>query len=229
MSYIETFNQCNIHLVEADKKRDQIIAFYATLVGAFFAFANINNPESNPQVINNLQIIKYFTIILVIIGIILAFLILEYRKWHIRYSNTVRALNPFVVNPKSKKDETCIKIGKKVYEDYGIINQKKIMSRKFIVRYFKGVESLTFQVFLVVSYFPIHLLIDFLRFGFSNHMSWWCVFIIDLFCYLLVTNLIAVFLLYNDFKNFSLFANWILPNNFPESIFFIKPKKLLED
>lgn len=70
MDYKEYFRQCNEDRRETERKRDQLIAFYTVIVGAYFAFAKDIQPDSSPAELIHLR--DAFTLAIAVLGLVLA-------------------------------------------------------------------------------------------------------------------------------------------------------------
>jgi len=207
MNNAELFKQCNYHLVETDKKRDQVIVFFTTVVGAFVVLAD---DES--------QLAAYFLLALVILGFVLGALLVQYRKWHIRYVNSVKILIRCMGNESSAKPKTIQAMKSLAYKDLGLIQPKNAITREWVRRYFQGVEVLTFQAFLLVAFVPVHFSIQQLGIGIPTDIHWVVPLLGNLAAYLFFANVYAVYYLSHDFRTRTPFALWVLPNKIGDAL-----------
>jgi hypothetical protein len=201
MDIEKIYEECNEHLRETGRKRDQLMVFYSIIVGAYFASFNILADF-------NLQYPFIFGLIL--LGLIFSLTIIQYRKWHLRYGNTVNLLHSLDFSDKATLNTNMEKHLESIKKNYGINDH---FSWGWLKYYLSGVEFLTFNGFLIITYLPIHIVI--LAFGIKSQFTdpnW--IFIIDLVIYLLIANLIAAIVLYKELKN-KLWAAWF----FPERLF----------
>jgi hypothetical protein len=70
----EAYAQCHEHLRATDTKRDQLLGFYAIVVGAFFGFRTQTGIDDS--------VLSPFMLLL---GSLLAWLLIQYRRWHLLY------------------------------------------------------------------------------------------------------------------------------------------------
>jgi len=171
---IEIYRQCHEHLKETDKKRDQILAFYAIIVGIFFGS------------LDKLKDFKdIFAIVLALLGVLLAIVLIHYRKWHIVYVNSAIALQNLILCNKDLTDTNIAEVWKKLY--------KKSKQEKFKVKFKRTIlstEFTIFNIFLVISSPTIY-------FAIKNKFICWSYlqsllgFVVVLILYVLILNLIG--------------------------------------
>ncbi len=200
MNFQELHSQCHTQLIESDKKRDQVIAFYVAIVGAFFAFAD-----------KNTTITSVFIFALTILGFLLSSVIVQYRKWHIRYINSAKIIGFLVVNPQSKPGQAMKQLYQSIYDDTGVSLISAFPRSKFLRRYFQGIEMITYQAFLVVAFVPLYLILQEINVQLLPSSNWIINFSVELILYLSIMNGLSIFYLYNDFKKELPFAQWVLP------------------
>lgn len=200
MNFQELHSQCHTQLIESDKKRDQVVAFYVAIVGAFFAITD-----------KNTEITSAFIFALTILGFLLSSVIVQYRKWHIRYINSAKIISFLIVNPQSKPGQTMKQLYQSIYADTGVSPANTFPRSKFLKRYFQGIEMITYQAFLVVAFVPLYLILQEINFQLLLNASWVINFSIELILYLSVMNILSIFYLYNDFRKELPFAQWVLP------------------
>ena len=139
-------------LVEADKKRDQILLFYATTIGLFLEFI-LPIYEKNPYL--------FFIINLVVIiaSVIIGLTIISLRKWHTIYVATASVLQNLMINKRDKGLEKVKVYWNEYVKDY---NQKlnftttkneEATNKNTGTRF--STENLVFVVYLVISTIPI--------------------------------------------------------------------------
>lgn len=137
-SFDTLYVQCNNHLLESDKKRDQILVLLVSITGLYIG--NLNE-------LKKMQGFPVLAISMVIMGIIFAFLVLDYRKWHIRYSLS------------------CSVIQRLMFIENKIIDQKMITNilRSIVVttkplKLFKKTESWIFNLYVAINFINIYIL-----------------------------------------------------------------------
>lgn len=72
------YEKANEHLIENDKKRDQIFMIYSAISTVYFSKIQ----EYKDQIFY----MNMLSLIFIVLGILAAFLAIEYRKWHIKYA-----------------------------------------------------------------------------------------------------------------------------------------------
>ena len=70
------YEECNEHLREQDRKRDQTIAFFVALTGYFVAKESILSDNSSSWILY---------LLLFVVGIIITFILVRYKTWHEKY------------------------------------------------------------------------------------------------------------------------------------------------
>lgn len=132
------YEQCNNHLLESDKKRDQILVLFTSITGLYVG--NIDKLKNMPG-------FSIISIAMILMGLTFAFVVLEYRKWHIKYALACVVIQRLMFN----KDEP--------------INQKKITEilRSIVVpttpkKFFKTTESLIFNLYVAINSINIYIL-----------------------------------------------------------------------
>jgi len=132
------YDQCNNHLLESDNKRDQILVLLASITGLYIG--NLDKLENMPG-------FSVLAICMVAMGIIFAFVVLEYRKWHIKYALA------------------CVVIQRLMFIGNNNIDQKKITEilRSIVVtstpiNLFKRTESWVFNLYITINFINIYIL-----------------------------------------------------------------------
>jgi hypothetical protein len=158
------YTECNNHLREIDKNRDQFIAFYLGLVSALLVLINTKSFSCT-------ELIIPASFIVTLLGVILLPCVTEFRLWHFRYFHTAHL---FVKLSKGKKDE-FIQIEKnardRTYKDLCINPYKPIICflkpicskdlMKWIFhRYNKGTQFYIYQAALLIAALPCYLLVE---------------------------------------------------------------------
>jgi ADP-ribose pyrophosphatase len=137
-SFNTLYNQCNSHLLESDKKRDQILILLASITGLYIG--NLDKLRKMPG-------FAVLAICIVVMGIIFAFVVLEYRKWHVKYALA------------------CVVIQRLMFIKNNDIDQKKITEilRSIVVTatpidLFKRTESWIFNLYVAINFINIYIL-----------------------------------------------------------------------
>lgn len=187
--------ECHEHLRESDRKRDQLLMFYTIIIGAYFS--------SFDKLPDNLQ--PSFAIAIATFGIVISITAILLRGWHFKYRNTINLL----INLKCKHEShsSYTDITKKISKEIGLDDH--LTSSNWHKIYFSGVEFFTMNSFLLISFLPIYALISMKWNSLLPKNPYWTI-IIDLFIYMLTTNIFSACILYSNLKK-SLFADWLLP------------------
>lgn len=127
------YEKANEHLIENDKKRDQIFMIYSAISAVYFSKIQ----EYKDQIFY----MNMLSLIFIVLGILAAFLAIEYRKWHIKYALS------------------CIVIQRIMFSNDYEINQKKITDilRSVVVpttlnKFLFTVETLIFNIYLFINF-----------------------------------------------------------------------------
>lgn len=146
------YEQCNEHLREQDKKRDQLIVFYGAIIGII-----VGN-------INELKTMSYIPLILtifIVFSIVLGFIMLNYMKWHTLYNNSAITLQIIMgIREKEVNQKMIDKIFKEV--------SKK--SKFKWSDYFKKTETKMLNLYLLVSSINFYLLFYTISEQFKNNI-----------------------------------------------------------
>lgn len=138
----ELYQQSNEHLRETDRKRDQVIAFFITIVAIFFNSVEDLQEKS-----------IYFGFSLGILGVILSFVLTTYRKWHQLYVDSNIVLQYLMLKdlpPTIKNIETA--------QEKMIINPNYIKAQKETRSFFLlSSEKLLFISYLLISFVPFYV------------------------------------------------------------------------
>lgn len=190
----EIYKQCHEHLKETDKKRDQILGFFAIVVGIFFSS------------LDKLGEVKdIFSVILSIFGVLLAIILIHYRKWHTIYVNSAIVLQNLILQGKDVTNQNISEVWQTLIigGDYQKSNYKDII-KSTIQSTLLSVEFLVFNAFLVASFLPIYIVLN----------KWTCLSslkrpIIALILYLLLFNVISWAIL-REAKKQCYNSSWLL-------------------
>ena len=156
------YTECNNHLRENDRKRDQLISFYLVPVGGLLALINSANNTS----VHGLVIPA--SILLSLLGIILILNVTEHRLWHTRYSFTSRLL--VRLSRVSESEAAYSKTEKQFREEtyqhlhinpgvrFSAMSIFSKESKEWIAGFFSGAEFYTFLAALTISAIPIYFL-----------------------------------------------------------------------
>ncbi|MGL4875406.1 MAG: hypothetical protein ACRC30_12220 [Clostridium sp.] len=127
------YSECNEHLREQDRKRDQIIGFYGAIIGVIIGSINI-------LVKINYIYIAYFVFILA--SWTLGFILINYMKWHTIYNYSAITLQNVMFFKQEKISQKFIN------RVYRTVLQRSGFSFK---KYGGKTESKIFNLYLIVS------------------------------------------------------------------------------
>lgn len=157
------YGECNNHLREMDKNRDQLTEFYLALIGVFSAAFFTIFPHLKKD--DNSLIILLFTVggLLFFIGLIVSRVTIEFRVWHTRYSYTAILLGTLSRDEPSQFDEIEKRIRDYAYGkgqlDINYKNRKEGTPRMppswIFSRYLKGTEGFTFLIMPTIAFLPL--------------------------------------------------------------------------
>ena len=199
ISLTTIYVECNNHLREMDKLRDQLISFYLIVVGAFLAIVKTDLLE---------EFVRPTSLLLSAFGIIISFAIIEFRIWHTRYSYTAQLL--VALSRGNKKDRQKIEKDERnrAHKELHVNPIRK--SRRSTLdwlwnRYIKGTEFWTFTASLTITLFPLYLLLNFYFHIFSVNYS----VLLCLLIYFIGFQLFAAQKTYRNFVECP-WAKWLL-------------------
>lgn len=207
ISFVNIYTECNNHLREMDKNRDQLISFYILLVGAFLTVFHYLSDGTLKYLLSPISGLLF------ILGIILSRTANEFRLWHTRYSYTAILL---VALSRGKNEEEFLNIQSELREYSYSEEQLRISSidmpyRWVFTRYWKGTEFYTYLAALTVAYLPLYLLFINLIPGFQslNTPLEIIVFVLGLCIYFLISFYLSATYLYKKFSECP-WATWLL-------------------
>jgi hypothetical protein len=146
------FIECNEHLREVDRKRDQLISFYLVLVGGFFTmFASDRVPQ---------QAVIWSAVIVSALGMVLVAGVSEMRLWHSKYVETARLLAALSCVAKARYGETEGAMRRLAHAKLEI--WAPAMSRSWFVRRYlghPGTELLTHNAAILAASIPVSVVL----------------------------------------------------------------------
>jgi TM2 domain-containing membrane protein YozV len=154
----EIYRECNEHLKETDKKRDQLAGVYVVLFGLLLA--NYDKFSSNHRTLT----LGIFSLL----GIFVILVIIQYRKWHINYIRAAQAVTIFSKLPDKSKER--IKI-----------SNSRVQTEGYMVKWYNWInpfystEAGIFFVLVGIAFIPLQLFLDETKIGikiaFSQHFA----------------------------------------------------------
>lgn len=130
------YEQCNNHLMESDKKRDQILVILTSITGLYVG---------NLEKLKNMVGFDILSVCIIVIGIIFSRMVLEYRKWHIKYSLACTAIQRLMYTDENINQEYITKVLRSIVTD-----------TKFL-GLFKTTETLMFNLYLGINLINIYI------------------------------------------------------------------------
>ncbi|MHC1749552.1 MAG: hypothetical protein AB9856_14870 [Cellulosilyticaceae bacterium] len=144
MEYLtEIYVQCNEHLRETDRKRDQIILFYTTLLGIFIG----NTDKVLRSIHGKEEILIIIYIIFFISGYVFINVILEYRLWHLKYKLSCQAIQKLMYIADENEDKINMQQVQNILKDGLNKSGKKIR--------FKTTETMMLNLFATINFISL--------------------------------------------------------------------------
>jgi hypothetical protein len=211
ISLVTIYTECNIHLREMDKNRDQLISFYLVLTGAFltvFGYLEKNGLG---------DVLLASSFLLFVLGVFVSRLANEFRIWHTRYSYTATLLSA-LGRAKTKKEFVKVHNGLLEHsysEDQLNITSKHMPFQWYLgrnARYMKGTEFYTYLVSVTVSFLPFYSMVHILTvavYPVTLPTVHFTIFILSFVIYLLIVTYFSARYIYEKFST-SPWATWLL-------------------
>jgi len=186
--------QCHEHLRDADKKRDELIGFFAVVVGLLFATYEKVDSTLRPLL----------AIVVALVGLFVVLTVLQYRKWHTIYTHCFKTLERATWrNPRVTKADIEIEWAK-------LKIPTAFWSKALLLNPFGGTEGATFGALLVLSFLPWYLVPravpQLVLFHVPNDVIG---FTIGFVIYLLFVSLVGMMIFYRADK-LKPFDHWVL-------------------
>ena len=135
------YEQCNEHLREGDRKRDQILAFFTTLLGVF-----IGSSEQILKGLGNQQgLLSLLHSVFFVAGCFLACVLIEYRIWHLKYTLAGQVIQKLMFMSQS----TATK------EDINRVLKDSFKYRPTRKKLIKTTESMILNIFITVNFINV--------------------------------------------------------------------------
>ncbi|WP_147271010.1 hypothetical protein [Leclercia sp. W6] len=145
---LSVYERCNEHLREQSTKRDQTIAFYLVVISFYFG---------SYSAISKLMVSAYspvfFNVVICLISGMTIRTLSGLRSWHMQYANAALALNKVIAKDIFELNGVNAEI-KSFYEA-----RKKKYNKMRIVEMFSGVENRVIFGMVLISGFPIVMLV----------------------------------------------------------------------
>lgn len=167
------YEECNEHLREQDRKRDQTIAFFVALTGYFVAKESILSDNSSSWILY---------LLLFVVGIIIAFILVRYKSWHEKYVLASISISTVMFS----NHEFSIEEFNKIYIE---TQNKKHISFKNV---FWSSESLILNVYLLMNGLNLYFVLSHLFYTFYFIL----LFLVLIVIYLIFFNIF----IYNSMK-----------------------------
>ncbi len=146
----DIYREIQLHIRESHKKRDQLLAFYITLLAATFAFDRIG--------IHMREAAGF----LVLFGLAVLWALIQYRKWHIRYNGSLVVYQRLVQENRSVTIAELASLWKTLNDErdwWSLLNPKD------------GIENATMLVACLAVGVPLFLLLQATGWGWSAPMD----------------------------------------------------------
>ncbi len=190
---MEIYRQCHEHLRDSDKKRDQLIGFYAVVVGLLFAAY---------EKVGHQQVRVLVAGVVGLVGLFVCLTVISYRKWHILYSRCFQVLQDVNLAaddiPTDAITQSWNGTSRPWYHKFLLLNP------------LSGTEAPIFDALLVLSFLPWFLAIHSAQLASATaslESAW--LFLQGFLAYALLMNALALLIfLYSDSKG--PFDHWIL-------------------
>lgn len=138
------YEQCNEHLREQDRKRDQLLAFFGSVLGLILA---------NIESLSKLKYIEFIYLWFILITFILAFVMINYMKWHSIYNYSAITLQNIMLFKHINITQNMV----------NAIYNKVSQNNNFNVKYYLNkTETKIFNVYLTISVTNIFIYVYFL-------------------------------------------------------------------
>jgi hypothetical protein len=197
MDLVEAIHsQCHEHLRDADKKRDELVAFYALVIGLLFAGYRQIDDDLRPLLVFVVGLVGFFAVLTVI----------HYRKWHAIYSNCLRAMERAAA---ASRNSRLTRTG--ILEAWNSLPVHHSSWRTWqLFNPLAGTEAATFDALLVLSFLPWYLVPnavpDLALLTVPNHVVG---FVLGLAIYMIIMTLAGVIILNRDLRK-DPFEHWVL-------------------
>lgn len=138
-NFDELYSNCNDHLMETDRKRDQILVLFVSITGLYIG--NVNN-------LRNISGFNVLAICIVFAGIIFAQVVLNYRKWHLKYHLAAIVIQRLMLIDKESINQKMVtKVLRSIVDPVTF----KIL--------FSSTESLIYNLYISINFINIYILL----------------------------------------------------------------------
>ena len=134
------YTECNSHLKETDRKRNQLISVYIILIGLLIS--NYDNLSANKDIILG---------IFCGIGLLVNVASIHYRKWHIIYARASQAVALHLLMHDMAPEQRIREIDSRLELSGYMCNPWSWLNP------FKSTEAAIFLVLVLATYIPIQL------------------------------------------------------------------------
>ena len=191
--YDQLLIQANEHLRDVDAKRNRMYYFFIVILGLYLTFYNnIGSTEKLARIVLSTS--------LIILGIVMIFIIINYHIWHIIYVNTAIVIQK-IINRDIEGPITS-----KIIEE--LFSETKNSNYKFHRRY--GTEFFIYNSFLIFTFVPIGISIyQIVGNGIAHTLRIIFIIVVSFLIYVFLFNLVHNKMLEEAKENFLEWA-WIL-------------------
>jgi len=186
--------QCHEYLRDADKKRDELIGFFAVVIGLLFvAYDKLDE-----------QLKTLISIAVALVGVFVALAVIQYRKWHAIYVAGFRVLNDVRQRTATPSGDDILAAWRRL--DY----PRSYLGMWRMLNPFQGTEAATFLAFLVLSFVPWYLLLR----SHPRLISYYAgddilPFALDFVLYFVLVGFVATLVFYCSIAKPSPFKHWM--------------------
>jgi len=107
------YQEINLHLRHAGDKRDRILSIYIAFTATILGFLVGNKESVLVKNQKDMTIITFVSLIaLILIGEIITWSIVSYRKWHAEYMNCAIVISEMSILESHSIDKECIRENK---------------------------------------------------------------------------------------------------------------------
>lgn len=185
------YTECNSHLKETDKNRNQLVSIYIILIGLLIS--NYDKLSANKDIV--LGIFSSIGLLVVISSI-------HYRKWHIIYTRTSQAVALYMLKDKLPEKDRINEI------DLYLQSTSYMNNPLSWLNPLKSTEAAVYLLIVLATFIPIQLLLSekgLVFFSKSMLLS----FVIGVLIYYVLLTFFAFHLIRSSIKK-SAFDEWIL-------------------
>lgn len=139
----EIYKQCHEHLKETDKKRDQLIASFAVIIGLLVA---------NIEKLHDCSNLGTASLCASTLGAIVILAVIHYRKWHVKYTICIQLIN------------FATRLGNINQANEAVKARDTSQNWKSIINPCSSTETAIFYVVSIIAFVPLQIFLSEYRF-----------------------------------------------------------------